>query len=632
MKLVKWFFWVAFLFLFIAIQSMTVHAEKQNDKVTLIIETGVLRETGKENYIPLELELLNEEKQKIVLKNCTETIESSDYKAGKSGKYEAEVKEGSYYYVAYEPNTHIKLGSGSFIVGGTTEQEEYLSLFDWSNSNVITNRDNIKFSLELIGPDGITKFQTGESGLTAVLPAKEGMDDGAYTYEFIPENDSYWGSKGKLWVYARNSIDTFGPLNLSDAQMSGFLIAPKTTIQLEVEKDAEVQIVHLQKFYRPKEYIEGKIIETKETTNIWEFEVPLYDNGTIGGLNYEVRKEGKITQAKNIVVSEYAGNKKILKVPTLKDNPATQKKDSSQGYYQASVLLNGPTSKMVSLKTGETFDIWASRAWQAVVSTTGNYYVDPDFHYTVVEGDSIQVREDGRVLAKKKGVSVVQITYDALEYNTEKSNLRDENELMVYSAIWPERTGVLVFNVGDSNTDNINTNIGLTEYDTVYYAKTINGKNKDTYAEYSFTPKANGNITVRVQKPLEKDWNSGWETYNAEKDGSYKIKLYAGPNIVEVRTENSAKYHQNRQYDAQKCQRVRYLFNCKIFNFFPLFPKLKHNITSPYAASFSPSPPKSFMQYPVQVLHYGFFRRFCIGKRVRNPQFIPFKDAMFMVR
>lgn len=85
--------WGCLLFLFIVIQSMTVQAEN-SDTVSLTIETAVLKETGKENYIPLELELLNEEKQKIVLKNCTETIESSDYKAGKSGKYEAEVKEG----------------------------------------------------------------------------------------------------------------------------------------------------------------------------------------------------------------------------------------------------------------------------------------------------------------------------------------------------------------------------------------------------------------------------------------------------------------------------------------------------------------------------------------------------------
>ena len=113
--------------------------------------------------------------------------------------------------------------------------------------------------------------------------------------------------------------------------------------------------------------------------------------------------------------------------------------------------------------------------------------------------------------------------------------------MMVYSAIWPERTGVLVFNVGDENEAGIETNINLTEYDTVYYAKTIDGKVKDEYAEYTFTPSARQGqeISVRVQKPLAANWSDGWEDYTADEKGAYKIKLYSGPNIVEVSAGNS---------------------------------------------------------------------------------------------
>ncbi len=115
------------------------------------------------------------------------------------------------------------------------------------------------------------------------------------------------------------------------------------------------------------------------------------------------------------------------------------------------------------------------------------------------------------------GVSVVQITYDALEYDSADKSTRDRNGMMVYSAIWPERTGVLVFNVGDENKAGIETNINLTEYDTIYYAKTINGNAKDEYAEYSFTPTAKqGQVNVRVQKPLTVNWSDGWEDYTAD--------------------------------------------------------------------------------------------------------------------
>ena len=105
-----------------------------------------------------------------------------------------------------------------------------------------------------------------------------------------------------------------------------------------------------------------------------------------------------------------------MKVPELKDDPKTQLRDDSQSFYEASILVNGPTGKMVTLQQGESFDIWASRAWQAVTDTSINYYVDPDFHYTLVSGDSIHLRKDGRVTGVKPGVSVVQITYDALDF------------------------------------------------------------------------------------------------------------------------------------------------------------------------------------------------------------------------
>ena len=541
-------FWLSFLFfLCILLCPQTVYAEKTTKNTLLTIETALISRTSeKDTYLPLILELNSADKKRVELENKKPSITLDEWKAGICGQYQAEISDGTYYYVAYDPNTGEKLGGGSFEVNaGEKVHYEFLAAYDWRQSWAINNKDKIAFLLEITGPDGKTKFQTGKSGLTAVLPVKNGADDGAYTYAFIPENKDYWGSSGNLWTYKNNTVDYFGPLNGSDGGQTGFLIAPKTTIQLQVETGANVRIAHLSRFYRPMEYIEGEKVSSGDGFDIWEFEVPNYYRGSLGCLHYEVRKEGKITQAKTFVASKYADKKEILVVPALKDNPDLVKRDKSQGYYQASILLNGSTSKMVSLEKGESFDIWASRAWQAINTDTDNYYVDPDFHYTLVSGDSINVREDGRVTAVKEGVSVVQITYDALEYNSANTDTIDKNGMMVYSAIWPERTGVLVFNVGDENEAGIETNINLTEYDTVYYAKTIDGKVKDEYAEYTFTPSARQGqeISVRVQKPLAANWSDGWEDYTADEKGAYKIKLYSGPNIVEVSAGNSKRYH-----------------------------------------------------------------------------------------
>ena len=52
-------------------------------------------------------------------------------------------------------------------------------------------------------------------------------------------------------------------------------------------------------------------------------------------------------------------------------------------------------------------------------------------HYTLISGDSIKIREDGRVTAVGDGVSVVQITYDALEYDSADKSTKDRNGMMV---------------------------------------------------------------------------------------------------------------------------------------------------------------------------------------------------------
>ncbi len=537
----------AFLFL-ICLCAFSTIAYADQDTVSLTIKTALLQKSDDTSvFYPLDIHLKDVDDQEVSLVKKAETITADDYSNGVFGEYSANVAAGTYTYDAYNHETSVKLGSGTIVVAeGQTVQEETLSVYMFGGSNGnqnITNPDKVSYTLSITGPDGTTNFPTGESGLTAVLPAREGANDGAYTYAFVPENNNYWGSSGQLWVYSRNSVDYFAGLNLSDNQISGFLIAPKTTIQLQVESGASARIAHMVRFYRPMEYINGSVVKTENGIDTWEFVVPKYYKFT-SPLHYEVRKEGKITQAKTFDPTEYADKKQTLVVPTLKDDPTTQKKDATQDFCEASILLNGSSSKMVSMDAGDTFDIWASRTWQPINNIAVNYYVDPDFHYNLVSGDSVSIREDGRVIANKSGVSVVQITYDALEYQSAFTNLTDGNGLMVYSATWPERTGVLVFNVGDSNEANIDMNIGLTEFDTLYFAKTVNGESKDSYAEHSFTPTADQAISsVRVQKPLQTNWEDGWESYTPDQNGAYTVKFYEGPNIIEVKSGNSAQYH-----------------------------------------------------------------------------------------
>ena len=83
------------------------------------------------------------------------------------------------------------------------------------------------------------------------------------------------------------------------------------------------------------------------------------------------------------------------------------------------------------MKKGETFSLRAFRTQQVV--NGGNYLLEPDFHYSVVSGDSVSVGDDGQVTAKKPGFSVIRVTYEAFRAG-------DLGEEMKYNATDPVLT------------------------------------------------------------------------------------------------------------------------------------------------------------------------------------------------
>lgn len=107
------------------------------------------------------------------------------------------------------------------------------------------------------------------------------------------------------------------------------------------------------------------------------------------------------------------------------------------GYYEANILFNLSLSNSVKMSVGDTFDLVAMRTWQTVDTVINNYFFEPDFTYTV-HGDSITVSDDGVITAVKDGTSFVTVAYNAFRSNGH-----------LYSAIFPENTGVFAVTVGD---------------------------------------------------------------------------------------------------------------------------------------------------------------------------------------
>lgn len=93
---------------------------------------------------------------------------------------------------------------------------------------------------------------------------------------------------------------------------------------------------------------------------------------------------------------------------------------ANNGYNYADVYLNINPQNHLMLRQGEQFHIVNLRTWQLANSTTANYFLEPDFHYTVLNTDFepdnsvVEVSEDGVLTARKEGSAIVQVRYDAM--------------------------------------------------------------------------------------------------------------------------------------------------------------------------------------------------------------------------
>lgn len=237
-------------------------------------------------------------------------------------------------------------------------------------------------------------------------------------------------------------------------------------------------------------------------------------------LTYRCSDTGKITRAGYLSTSADF-TKDISFSDKAQSYRGDYTKDGGSGYtyLEDNLLLNISDSRELTLAKGDTFRIRSFRAWQIVDTATSNIMIEPDFHYEVVKGDAVSVNSKGVLTAEKNGVSVVEVTYDALDIDG--SSIYNG----IYNAIDPQRKGTFVVNVGADTTTEINTGIALTEFDTIYF--------DGAKGSYTFTPTAAQAITVKVNDVAQ----------TPDEKGAYTVDIQNGSNIIEVSSGNSVKYH-----------------------------------------------------------------------------------------
>ena len=399
------------------------------------------------------------------------------------------------------------------------------------------------YHIELIAENGTQYTPTeqernNKTYYDFTVPVKKA--DEYYTYKFVPEAanaDDYYGSQGKLWVYQDVTLTGY---NLSDKGY--YTVSKKKDVFIDVPEGAIPRYCLRPLFYRYIDRIYGEKVSTADGFDTYKIKVPEVPNAPIS--YYEVSMQDKVTWAGFLSNMEKLSDNHYKLTDTLKSDPSQVTHEDQSG-FEASILLNGPSSKYIKLKTGESFDIYAHRVWQAINSTTINAYVDPTFRYEVVEGsDCISVDEEGRIIAKAAGVGIVEVTYDALDYVAPGNDKRQ-----LYSACWPERAGIYVINVDGTSSTDIETNINLDEFSTVYYAKSIAGVDTGiSSAQYSFKPesKSGKEISVSVGHPSFSDTNPTytytWQDYEPSENGVYTVDFVKGKNVVKIATDDAATY------------------------------------------------------------------------------------------
>ena len=283
--------------------------------------------------------------------------------------------------------------------------------------------------------------------------------------------------------------------------------------------------------------------------------------------NYRVSLTGKLTQAGIFTWSTDETKQPELtftkadmeaKEPTYIDHDVT----SNNGYNVGDIFLNINAAGHLQLgAVGDSYDLLPLRNWELIDGITSNYFIEPDYHFTVVnlngQADNSVVKvEDEMLTAVGEGTALVLVTYDAMHVNTwSGTEKKDFVGGADWGAIWPENTGIFVVTVGQQTTgitpniiinkdylttvtpwgggDPIDTKLSMenldAEFDVLYYLDTEDGY------DYTFTPE--GVESVTLARPILGTNAASYAGFKADgvtknDDGSYTLHLTKGRNIV----------------------------------------------------------------------------------------------------
>ncbi|MCR4918787.1 MAG: DUF4465 domain-containing protein [Prevotella sp.] len=373
-----------------------------------------------------------------------------------------------------------------------------------------------------------------------------------YYLDLIPSAEHL--AEGYLTTTYTGTV-SFNPTIQAEAPMS-------YAYSVTVPADAELFIGTKTAHFVPFKGVEPEQVETTAAGKVYTYR--LADKQKY---NYRVTAPGKLTHAGTFTMSGDETQRPALsftdadmtaKSPQFIDHDVA----ANGGYNVGDIFLNINAAGHLQLQqVGDSYDLLPMRNWELVDGITSNYFIEPDFHFTVVnlqgEADQSVVKvENEQLTAVGEGTALVLVSYDAIHLDAwTKAERKDFVGGADWGAIWPENTGVFVVSVGQQaegitpnivinkdylttvtpwgGGDPIDTKLSMenvdAEFDVLYYL--------DTEAGFSYSFKPEGAASVTLARPVIGTNAASYNGFTTEgvtknDDGSYTLLLTEGRNIV----------------------------------------------------------------------------------------------------
>lgn len=466
--------------------------------------------------------------------------------------YTFEAAPGDYLLTAFASNGTTQSGTLRLSVGAEAEQAfSVQTLTFYATNKGWTEGTDYTIAVDVLSNEGHARVNTMGQSSTAGRRTVLALTGDGYKATFMP-NEAHT-AEGYLPFYKTGTLTS--SINVSGAIPMGgdFTVSIPAEASLFVGR----KINHFVAFSP----VEPTGIETQGGNRIYTYKL-----GDGQQYNYRTSMEGGLTHAGTFYMSTDEA-----KCPKLAFTPDDYKArsphfidtdvHSNLGYNVADILFNLNAQKHLRMDVGADFDLLAMRLWELTTTSTENYFIEPDFHYTLQSltpgreaTDIITLSQDATNVdpwttlhAVGRGTVMVTVTYDAMAVK-QHNNQGVASDFLggeYWSALWPENTGVFVVSVGEDApalTPGMTLNEGRNEAESKQSADLVDAdfdvfyfdQSADGYT-YTFHPIGVTDVKVAyptIDKQVVTYQGFGTEGVTQVNDTTWSVLLRHGRQVV----------------------------------------------------------------------------------------------------